>query len=564
MVTLADRRHLMTTLTRPDRQAIYTLVAMIMIVAIGSGYAVRTFDAFVHMFFADHYHRGWFDLWEPRWYGGFSVTTYPPLAHQSVALLTPLLGYPRAFSVVMGLALLGIYTGVSTLSSRFVSDAKQKPVIFAWTLLICVLLPTSHRFAYVFGQLPTLYATAFAFWAMVALDVYYVSGRFPALVAFVALTGAVAGTHHISMVFVALGATFVSLRALADLPFKSTFLRAMIAATGAAIAVGLVVWPFLAFAAAEPQAEIPHPSRAPLWERPFDLDLVEQLFFLVVSLGLAARFFAEKRRDTGVMALAVALLVILSLGGTTPLPRILFRAQWRWLTYDKFHIWAAMFVALPLAHAFAASAKRALVITVVLLPMVMLQVSHKAAERYQPPFIDDVAPLAAVLNSPDASHYRHLTLGFGDQLCRLDIVGQSPNIDGDYHTARRDPILRESGIAALDSAKYYETGPEILKKILAGANERSLRWVFVYDDGYYGYLFESGFELKEVWSNGVTLFEKADVPPIVEVARHKESVAAKLSWGIMPLLCVAIALSMGALSLTVTRGRREGRPAPHS
>src|SRR5437660_8106533 len=53
-----------------------------------SGSYTRTYDAYVHMFFADHYVRAWFNDWESRWYTGFSVTSYPPVAHQSIALVS--------------------------------------------------------------------------------------------------------------------------------------------------------------------------------------------------------------------------------------------------------------------------------------------------------------------------------------------------------------------------------------------------------------------------------------------------------------------------------------------
>ena len=32
-----------------------------------------SFDAYNHMFFADHYRMDWWSLWEPRWYTGFNV-----------------------------------------------------------------------------------------------------------------------------------------------------------------------------------------------------------------------------------------------------------------------------------------------------------------------------------------------------------------------------------------------------------------------------------------------------------------------------------------------------------
>jgi hypothetical protein len=44
----------------------------------------------------------------------------------------------------------------------------------------------------------------------------------------------------------------------------------------------------------------------------------------------------------------VLLLFSLGLGGTTPLPRLLFGANWAWLTYDRFSLWAGLAL-LPLA-----------------------------------------------------------------------------------------------------------------------------------------------------------------------------------------------------------------------
>src|SRR3954468_12220442 len=45
-----------------------------------------SYDANTHMFFASNYAQHWFNPWNDKWYGGFSQTTYPPLAHQWIAL----------------------------------------------------------------------------------------------------------------------------------------------------------------------------------------------------------------------------------------------------------------------------------------------------------------------------------------------------------------------------------------------------------------------------------------------------------------------------------------------
>jgi len=46
-----------------------------------------TYDALIHMFFANHYAHSWFEPWNYSWYTGFTVMGYPPLVHQSIAIL---------------------------------------------------------------------------------------------------------------------------------------------------------------------------------------------------------------------------------------------------------------------------------------------------------------------------------------------------------------------------------------------------------------------------------------------------------------------------------------------
>ena len=48
---------------------------------------LKSYDANFHIFFASHYLHNWFDPWNPKWYAGFSQTTYPPLPQQWLALV---------------------------------------------------------------------------------------------------------------------------------------------------------------------------------------------------------------------------------------------------------------------------------------------------------------------------------------------------------------------------------------------------------------------------------------------------------------------------------------------
>src|SRR5258708_2278643 len=62
--------------------------------------ATTSYDANLHVFFASHYAHHWFNPWNERWFGGFSQTTYPPLTHQWIALLSYLVGLTEAFMLV--------------------------------------------------------------------------------------------------------------------------------------------------------------------------------------------------------------------------------------------------------------------------------------------------------------------------------------------------------------------------------------------------------------------------------------------------------------------------------
>ena len=57
-----------------------------------------SYDAYIHMFFGDHYRMDWWSLWDARWYTGFFVTSYPPLVHQLIGALSHLVGIDTAFA----------------------------------------------------------------------------------------------------------------------------------------------------------------------------------------------------------------------------------------------------------------------------------------------------------------------------------------------------------------------------------------------------------------------------------------------------------------------------------
>src|SRR5947199_7205517 len=82
----------------------------------------NSYDANFHVFFASHYAHHWFDPWNPKWFAGFSQTTYPPLAHQWIALLSYVFGLHMAYLLVQLTGVLLTPVGVYSFAQLWVSE----------------------------------------------------------------------------------------------------------------------------------------------------------------------------------------------------------------------------------------------------------------------------------------------------------------------------------------------------------------------------------------------------------------------------------------------------------
>ena len=155
-----------------------------------------SFDAYTHMFLADHYRTNWWSLWEPRWYTGFSVASYPPLVHQVMGLLGLLIGVDAAFALVLWAVLTAYPLAMYAFCRAF-----SGPVVAGYAALGAALLPSVYLAAHDFGQLPTLTATLFALFALAALAEFLRRGGALNGALAVSLFAVVMAAHHATLLF---------------------------------------------------------------------------------------------------------------------------------------------------------------------------------------------------------------------------------------------------------------------------------------------------------------------------------------------------------------------------
>jgi hypothetical protein len=518
-----------------------------------------SYDAYTHMLFADHYAKDWFSLWEARWYTGFTVVSYPPLAHQLMALLDPLFGLDAAFAIVLWSVVTAFPLAVYSFSRIFIGKSASSYAAFASAVLLPIYVA-----AYIFGQLPFLTGTLSALFGAAALAYYLREASLHSLALAVSLAATTMAAHHATLLVQPFFIVATSLSQLNRQNWRAMLLRLGLFIFIAIPASLLVIWPFWQWGLAQTmQTPIDHLSRHNFLTDP----LAQVVFFWPMYGPLVAVIpFVFRKwpfRFLGLI-LSFSLLFLLGLGGTTPLPQVLFGRGWEWLTYDRFAFWASLTL-LPffggllivlrrrwkirlLARSLAARQRRSLI------PILTFSIFAATALGswavpfifpIQPPAID-MQPIVDFLNQDDRSGWRYLTFGFGNQYAYLNLLTKATTIDGSYHTARTLPELRASGIAEIDTAMWTNKGVTALDPILQKSSQYGVRWGFVNHQEYVPELEKYGWIYRWTLSNGIGIWENpsAIVPKPVEPPLV--SPLAGISWGVLPLLSLICTAVLGS------------------
>jgi hypothetical protein len=513
-----------------------------------------SWDAATHMFFADHYRRSWFSLWDPRWFGGFSVSSYPPLTHQLLALVSVPFGYDAAFGLLLLATLVLFPVGVWRFARVFVS-----PRAATAAAIIAPLVPGVALSAHAFGQLPTMVALTLALFLVGEFARFVERGGAIHFGLMVALSGTVFAAHHATALFFLAPALLAASAALLvgsgprALPIRLR--RIVLTAIGCGLAGAIVVLPFWLWARGGiPDAFIPHNSRSD-----FLRDLNAQALYLWGIYGLipALAFYGLWRRHdrrTAPVGVLAGVIGVLGLGGTTPLPSLVFGHQWEWLTYDRFALWGAVAM-LPLAgiaigHLLTLRVSAGRVLAIAALAGILLYAGVDAVSSVLVPALPyqrDLQPIAQFMNDGRTA-WRYQTFGVGDPGVRLGTMTLATTIDGTYYTARRLPVLARSGIGMLDAALWWDPSGVALRRALAVADRYSIRWAFVLDPHYDPYLTAAGFTPQAPLPGGIEVWENAGAPRLPDAAlRFGEPDLQGILWGTLPLACLALVLLLAAV-----------------
>ncbi len=522
-----------------------------------------SYDAYTHMFFADHYKKAWFDTWEQRWYTGFQVTSYPPLTHQVIALLSIFGGIEVGYAIISLALMLLLPLAIYMFSRIFLSKGES-----GYAAMIGVFIPSIALSNYVFGQLPTIFSLVSSLLLGFYLHRFLSVGSIKDWAISISLMGVTTCSHHLTaLLFVPLTVIIISTTTLIERENEKRALIKRMSIFGfSALVVSLAaIWPFLTFLSNAPtQMEIPHLSRSNLFSSPeafitFFLGIYGPTIFLFPFVAVKVRH----KKHLLPLLLGTMMLVVLGLGGTTPIPQWLFGKHWSWLTYDRFAIWASVLMCPLFAYAFFklkykdGDCRRSLLL-LSLITTTAIVGNLSLFIPIQPDPID-VKPIITFLEKDEHLRWRYLTLGFGSQSSLITIESDAYTLDGNYPTARTLSIMLNSGVENLDGAKYWNGGMALLDDVLNDAATYSLKWVFCNDLAYEETLIDNDFTQLYAFSGGITVWEKKNIPPIEDSHGRGEITIEEYAWGILPTTFLAISLSSIAYESTTSVSKRPTR-----
>lgn len=537
-----------------------------------------TYDALIHLFFADHYANSWFEPWDYRWYTGFTVQGYPPLVHQSIALLAKIGGLKFGMFAIAFLAILLFITGAYRFALVLIGNRR----VAGYTALLAVFSSTFIETLHLFGQLPSIIGLSILLHSLPEIYLWLKTGANRYLATSLSLIAVTVCSHHVTPIFGMVFFIFpliglvlmdsakdqvnsnraVTLKIFLR-QFKSHFKRILVFGLSSLALIIVCILPYWINSKKNPitQVPIPHGSRDNFLEV-----TSSGLVFFLIPWGILLfilpyifyRFYSKRYLFFG---LSFSVLALLGTGGTTPIPRaILGETAFHILTLDRFTLWATI-IAFPLFGEFvyrfvegdlgAALRQRfgsiypkiiGATLIGALLFMVVFTMSLGYFRPSQPQKIN-MQPIVNFLHQDQHDQWRYLPLGFGDQMAWLSAQTNAMTVDGNYHSARRLPELTTRAVERLENSKYRGVeGIGSLQQFLTVPEKYNLKYVFSNDKFYDPLLYFCGWQRLQQLENGIMVWERLNVKPLPKlISKEEVPLYLKLMWGILPVLSVLIA-----------------------
>ena len=581
----------------------YLIAALILALIFHGGsifYTIeKTYDALIHQFFAGHYANNWFEHWNPKWYTGFTVQSYPPLVHQSIGLLSLIGGLKFGLFSVAIICIMLFVTG----AYRFALLISSNRTVAGYAAIMAVFSSSFIETLHLFGQLPSIAGISILMHALPEIYLWLRSGKIRYLFISLSLISVTVTSHHVTPIFGMVFFIFpligtallddckeelgdykqIRIKHFIAMLFKRLKRIVTFGFSTLFIIIGCIL-PYWLNTKSNPitQVPIPHGSRDNFLEVTSSglvFFFIPWGFLLLIMPYIFYRYYHKRYIFFG---LSITVLTILGTGGTTPIPRMMLGDNaFNILTLDRFTLWATI-MSIPIMGEFAyrfidgdlkqliqnriGAVYHRLAGGLLAGLFILMGVFTLTLGYFRPsqPQKIKMLPIVNFLNQDDHYKWRFLTLGFGDQMAWLSAQTKALSVDGNYHSARRLPELTTRPIERLENSKFQGVaGIGSLQQFLTTPNKYNLKYIFSNDKFYDPILYFCGWQRLRQLENGIMVWERLNVPPLSSILPKDEVPKwRKLAWGIIPVSAMLIAMILNFQMLIVNTLKTKEKKDP--
>ncbi|MGB2129387.1 MAG: hypothetical protein ACPHXR_07920 [Flavicella sp.] len=526
-----------------------------------------TYDALIHTFFAEHYSNSWFEPWNYKWYTGFTVMSYPPLVHQLMALLSFIGGLKFGLYVVSTLSIVLFVVGCYRFALLLTGNLK----IAVYTSIAAVFSSSFAETLHLFGQIPSIIGLSCLLLVLPETYMWVKSGEKKSFISSLLLIAIMVSAHHVTTIFGSIFFIFPvyslaimdhltsKLGAISSIHFKEFLIglktlgrKIVVHFLATIFLVVFCIWPYWSNSKKNPitQIPIPHGSRDNFLEELSSGFVFFVIPWSVVILLMPYLFYRFFHRRFFFFGCSFLMLVILGMGGTTPIPKWLLGANaYDILTFDRFTLWASI-MALPMVGEWIYNRNKNGLISIpgmlfitLLICASSLTISLNFFKPLQPKKIDTL-PIVNFMNKDQHYKWRYMTLGFGDQMAWLSAQTRALSVDGNYHSARRLPELTTRAIERLENSKFKGIeGLGSLQQFLTTPEKYHLKHIFSNDKFYDPILYFTGWERLDRLENGIQVWTKINIKPLPTLLEKEDvPIYQKIWWGTVPIATLFIGI----------------------
>lgn len=499
----------------------------------------RSADGWIHLFFASHWQTHWWQDWDIRWYTGFSVFFYPPLAHQLLALACLFLGWKLGAIALYMLCLLFLLSGLYRYARIFVAEQTA-----GWIVLGGSSLSSLAIGVHVFGQITHHFALACLLHGAVELHEWLKKDSDAKMLKPLLLCLCVCLSNLFTAV---LGLPLFLLPIL--LLQRQSWRRSFAFALSGLFFASALLTPFLYFRLYLFQATAPvyHSSQHNILNfKLFNYYMFYGLYgaeLLLIPLWL---IWAVPQRKHWALWPSLLLLFVLSLGGSTPLARWILGPLFDALALDRFGHWGSLLFLIPIVDMLVQvySQKKWYYLLLGSIHLTFMAVSMTTLYWRPLPALYDLKPVIEYLSHNERRRYRYLTLGLKRaNQSKLSALIPNASLDGNLPFIRNLPHFNASGLPGLDSLRPQLADDRAwLLYVLDHAALFRLKYIVVPQNSAWrthlamkGWRSEFAHDKLSIWLN------PKEVPRISN-ERPRHPLALRLVWGIGPLLCFVLLL----------------------